>query len=549
MLAFITWLWNGLKALAGLVLPFAGQAERISSPLVRWGIRVLLLVLLWVGLYFLNDWLRVDTYVPALMRPAAENYLPILALLLLAWVWLGWYLWRLMTEPVESDFPDIDAAWKMATAALAEEGIDLAKTPIFLVLGRPLGGESALVEAAVAPSSRSLRVRGVPRGGPLRVYANDDGAYVTCTGASVLGRLARLLEQAGVPLPAAASPSLGRPGASARGRHDLPDHEDGEERPPTPGTPQSERRSEGGAVGGAAAQDPRTAPRRRHVLRRGGRAGRRLPGPRRGGFGGGRGPAGAPLPPDRPAAAAGPAGQGDAGAAAVGGRGRRRGRRRHRRGLSPRPGGRPRAPRVNCPVFALVCDLETAPGCRELLGDFKPENRKTGRIGRKFPLLPELAGGGRGGGVRLGPGLVLYRRVSDLDLRVLHPGTGGNRVARADHGGQRLRPVPDPGPAAGTAPCFSRILSPVLTTETGEPALFGGCYLAATGNKPDHDQAFIAAVFHRLIEEHKNASWNPLAVREDARQRAQGTWGLAAAPVLLLLLLASVGYGLVHMEW
>ncbi len=511
MWAFFTWLWNGLKALFGLILPIAGEARRIGSPLVRWGIRILLLVLLCVGLYFLNRWLEVSTYVPRPHPLVGQFYLPILGLLLLGWVWLGWYLWRLLTEPVESDFPDIDAAWREATAALAEEGIDAAKTPIFLVLGRPLGGESALLEAAVAPSSRSLRVRGVPRAGaPLRVYANDDGIYVTCAGASVLGRFARLLERVGVPLPAAASPSLAGPGASAGGTIFKTMRVEGNIRQlqdllrqGEKGEPSEEQQRKirellhGGAMSFAGAGRPgagaslirdeaeleEDAARLEHLCRLIARQ-RQPELPARGIL---------VLVPwaasasDEAAAAAAEACRRDLAAARA-------------------------ALRVNCPTFAMVCDMETAPGFRELVGHFRAERRRTGRIGRKFPLLPDVAG--KGVADVFASGLAWFC-TAEFPTWIYEFFTleqaDAEQAEQATDGNVRLYQIL--AQLLERHERVSRILAPALTTEAGEPALFGGCYLSATGNKPDHDQAFVAAVFHRLVEEHKNTSWSPQAVR------------------------------------
>src|SRR5205085_10340970 len=65
-------------------------------------------------------------------------------------------------------------------------GIDLTAAPLFLVLGRPAGGEAALFQAA----QLQLAVKMAPPRGdaPLHVFANRDGIYVTCAGASLLGR-------------------------------------------------------------------------------------------------------------------------------------------------------------------------------------------------------------------------------------------------------------------------------------------------------------------------------------------------------------------------
>ncbi|HEX5270388.1 MAG TPA: type VI secretion protein IcmF/TssM N-terminal domain-containing protein, partial [Gemmataceae bacterium] len=204
--------------------------------------------------------------------------------------------------------------------------------------------------------------------------------------------------------------------------------------------------------------------------------------------------------------------------------------------------------RVSCPAVALVCDLERAPGFPELVANFKPEKRKTGRIGRKFPLLPEL-GGARVADV-FASGLAwfctaefptwIYEFFTLEQTETEPPGQATERNVRLY---QILAQLLERHQR------FGRVLAPVLANESGEPAMFGGCYLAATGPKPEHEQAFIAAVFHRLIEEHKNASWSPQAVREDARQRVEGKWGLVAALVGIVLLLAGTAYGLTHIDW
>src|SRR5262249_15052220 len=48
------------------------------------------------------------------------------------------------------------------------------------------------------------------------------------------------------------------------------------------------------------------------------------------------------------------------------------------------------------------------------------------------------------------------------------------------------------------------------------PPLFGGCYVAGTGRDGAREQAFIAGVFRRLIENQNYVSWTPQALEEDA---------------------------------
>src|SRR5262249_53554204 len=45
--------------------------------------------------------------------------------------------------------------------------------------------------------------------------------------------------------------------------------------------------------------------------------------------------------------------------------------------------------KVHCPMFTLLCDLETAPGFREFLHRFQPELKQR-RFGKGLPLMPDL---------------------------------------------------------------------------------------------------------------------------------------------------------------
>ncbi len=118
-------------------------------------------------------------------------WLSILFLLVYALFWLAYWLLKLLgPEEQVSEFPDIDRAWEEAVASLRDKGIALADAPLFLVLGRPIAGEAPLFDAA----QFKFAVVGEPkRDAPLHVYAHRDGIYVTCTGASLLGELSRIV--------------------------------------------------------------------------------------------------------------------------------------------------------------------------------------------------------------------------------------------------------------------------------------------------------------------------------------------------------------------
>jgi len=67
------------------------------------------------------------------------------------------------------------------------------------------------------------------------------------------------------------------------------------------------------------------------------------------------------------------------------------------------------------------------------------------------------------------------------------------------------------------------LISSSCLTHADEPLLFGGCYLAGTGNDPATQQAFAEGVFKRLVEDQDLVSWTADALQEDGRdhQRAR----------------------------
>ncbi|MDZ4820160.1 MAG: type VI secretion protein IcmF/TssM N-terminal domain-containing protein [Planctomycetota bacterium] len=100
---------------------------------------------------------------------------------------------KLWLEGESSQFPDIDFAWRAGVDALKRNGIDLGATPLFLVLG---SSDDQQEQAVMTASGLSLRVRDVPEGpSPLHWYANPDGVFLFCSGASWLSALSELNEK------------------------------------------------------------------------------------------------------------------------------------------------------------------------------------------------------------------------------------------------------------------------------------------------------------------------------------------------------------------
>jgi hypothetical protein len=101
---------------------------------------------------------------------------------------------KLWLEGEISPFPDIDHAWKAGLAELDRQAIDLAQTPLFLVIGS--SGE--LQEKGIFDATRlSLNVRELPKGpAALHWYASADGVYLVCSDIGSLSKTASLGHQA-----------------------------------------------------------------------------------------------------------------------------------------------------------------------------------------------------------------------------------------------------------------------------------------------------------------------------------------------------------------
>jgi type VI protein secretion system component VasK len=198
---------------------------------------------------------------------------------------------------------------------------------------------------------------------------------------------------------------------------------------------------------------------------------------------------------------------------------------------------------VQCPVFALICDMETAPGFREFIERFPAQARKQ-RLGQRFPLLPDLNEG-----------------VSVLDVidssvqwicqslvptwvyKLFQLERDREEFAGAIHGNALLYRLM--GMMLGRQKRLGQLMKRALTTEQSAPWLFGGSYISGTGRDAGREQAFVAGVFRRLIDHQSAISWTPEALAEDADYHRWSTTGYT-----LMGLLTAAGVGLlVYRKW
>jgi hypothetical protein len=529
-----SWIGGGLRALGGTILPVFARSRdaRRLKPAVWWALHILMLSAVLVGLWLLNRWLDLGKLLVTPHPVLRDLWLPSLFLLVYSLSWLGWWLWNQLGPEQESPvFADIDQAWNEAVRALDQASIDLTEAPLFLVLGRPRGTEEALFQGA----QLRLQISGVPRraDAPLRVYASRDAVYVTCTGVSLLSRQSDLMaeqvgmpETADVPVVAALKPEfatmtvhggsesavaieqiIARARESGRGLAQL-----GEEEKRALSVLMAEQNATGDVV----------EPVRAHVSVLRNRADAELMTER-------LRHVGRLIARDRkpfcplngvllliPLAAT----RGDEEASQVG-------LICHRDLATVRA-----ATHVRCPVFALVCELETLPGFREMIARL-PEGQRDRRMGQRFPLVPDLEPSKVASMLESGIvwiGRILFPNLVDRLWAV--ESLGQATTAEAVRGNVRLyelmRQVRD------RMSRLARLLIRASAGEGNRPDMFGGCYLAGTGMDTAREQAFIPGVFRRLTECQDFVAWTPDAVREDAAFRSWAQYGYIALTVVTL---------------
>ncbi len=212
-------IWSAISRIfTGLAARVVGESTAKATKTLWAGVRWLILLFLFVAfeyaLYYFNDAINLGRWLPDLSPRLKPYYAPLVGLIVvLVGVVLYFFFATWDTEEEESPFPDLDAAWQTALDAVNQAGILPHQVSLFIVLGRPEAPETNLFDGAGV----KWVVKHSPPdpNAPLHVYAEKEtspksaypGAiYVTCRGASVLGKLAGILARDETVLPAAAGP-------------------------------------------------------------------------------------------------------------------------------------------------------------------------------------------------------------------------------------------------------------------------------------------------------------------------------------------------------
>ncbi len=515
-MSWLSWLWGLVTgpfqappavaeaAAAGQAAPPVPANRRRVLLIV---LHVLLVVLVVLGLWYLNGAFGLDRVVRWRWLGLHKVWLPLLFLLLYATFWLGCWLWRLLgPERSAGEFPDVEGAWAAAVAELRQAGIEPADAPLFLVLGRP----ASSLEQFFAASRQPFQVRHAPRtaDAPLHVYANREGIFVTCEGASLLGaQVARLGDRAPEegPRPTPLTSLLDGPGgmdvAPLAGEGGL---EEGPARivptvmllgeEPTP-QPRQRRPS---LLRNDAEVALQTA-RLRHLCKLIARD-RQPYCPVNGVL--------VLLPLE---ATATPHDALETGATC-----------RHDLATVRE------AARTDCPRFAVLCDGERLPGLSDLIAHFPEGKQRAWVLGQHFPLVPDLPPGELPAMIEGGVAWLTDNLLPAVIVKLMQTEDAAlsARLFRLlCESRERLR-------------LLAKLLEQaVLSGGRDEPPLLGGCYLAATGADGAREQGFLAGVFQRALAHQNFVAWTDEALEEDA---AYHRWALVGSVGLAVFLAAVI---------
>jgi hypothetical protein len=520
MLAFLNSIVSALTSLGDLILPAFGEVRNVRSigGVLWWIFHFILLAGVLAGLWFLNYFLGLDKLLDAPYPILRRVWLPLLFLLLYLATWLAHWLWRLLGPgDLLNKFPDIASAWEEGLRALARAGIDLADAPVFLFLGQPAGTDEALFSAA----GLRLQVERIPISpqAPIRLYANRDGIYVVCPGASLVARMADLLnnEEAAVPrIEAQTQPpqeteptqeaSSAAPPATTDGKS--PEPTPAQEKPTEETRSASTPRTKSGMLLRDTDEVERLLARLQFVcwlIRRSRRPYCSVNG----------------LVLLLPLAASSTEESAHQTALVC---------QRELHAAREMLG-------VHCPLLALICDLEKVPGFHTLM-DRLPSQQRQRVLGQALPLVPDLPVTGIPAMVDTAAQWVFGTQIPSLVYRLLQLEQSSSQEERKEaiRGNSLLYNW------LGQITQRQNQLVHLLTRGTLLPGetrhLFGGFYLAGTGHQPAREQAFAQAIFQRLLEGQNAVSWTQTALAEDAGYRRwirMSAFTLAALLVLLVL--------------
>jgi hypothetical protein len=476
-----------------------------------WLLHLVIVAVVVFGLWYVNSLYDLDKVLRSPWPWLHKFWLPLLFLLGYALCWLGWYLWKLLGPERETQsYTDIDEAWAEAVIALKEAGIEIAHTPLYLIIGRPSGSVDDLFYASQLP----LQVRTVPRRAeaPLHVYANKEAIYVTCEGASLLGRTAELLTAKENVSSSAVNMTLSPAALAGRLLPELlQSPTPAAEKPVKPATDADatlESKPEtsvaelllpepsGRTASFVTYRQPlrllqnideteRLTARLKYLCRKIAR--QRHPYCSVNG-----------LLILTPLAAT----DNDADA--------------HQTGLVIQRDVRAarESLRVRCPIETVLCDLERLPGFLDLMGQFTEERQRQQLLGRTFPLVPQIEPEQFPKMISGGLEWLCQTMLPSVVYQFLQTEKSGD-ASPEETLRRNARLVYLLGQLRDRQPRWSHILTQGVTVQEKQMPLLGGAFLCATGPDAAREQAFVHDVFSLLLENQNYVTWTPEALDEN----------------------------------
>jgi hypothetical protein len=528
LIDFLTWLWKSISSLVLRLMPqrfkpdqMVMQAQKKTEAATKkfepsklmvgigWLIHIAVVVLVVIGLWYVNSLFDLEKVLRSPWPWVHKFWLPLLFLLGYALCWLGWYLWKLLgPERETASFPDIDEAWAEGLYALKSADIAVEQTPLFLILGRPAGSADDLFFASQLP----LQVRSVPKraDAPLHVYANKEAIYVTCEGASLLGRVAELLR---IQEDAQADTTLNPPTIAVKHKPELLKVPTAAATPAPADEEGANLESQGeSSVAEMLLPEPsaqsasfvayrqplrllqnideaeRLTARLKYLCRRISRE--RHPYCSVNG-----------LLILAPLAAT----DNDADA--------------HQTGLIIQRDLRAarESLRIRCPIETVLCDLERLPGFLDVMAQFTEERQRQQLLGRTFPLQPQVEPEQFPKMISGGLEWLCQTMLPSVVYQFLQTEKPGEKAEELLRRNGRL--VQMLGELRDRQPRWSHILTQGITVQEKQMPLLGGAFLCATGPDTAREQAFVHDVFSLLIENQNYVTWTPEAVDENRDYR------------------------------
>jgi hypothetical protein len=553
VLYFISWIFERVRMGFGMILPIFSDARDTANwpRWLRWGLHLVLLGLVLYGLWWLQHsstqigtWLRTHlaSKAPDSVR---DIWLCLVFLVVYALCWIGYGLYKLFAADEESsEFPDLERAWKQAVTELERVGIKLndaeAAPPVFLVLGKPLGGMDSLFRASGwnfqyrFPSVQNSR---------LYVYACYEpyAVFVTVPDATGWTYLCNAVNGDTRNSPAANSAEANDPtktlsfdasadggggfGLSASEMHEFKTLQRVLSQKGLTDVQQDRLEMLGAKIHRGSTSRGQVSIRN-EVLRTGERELKFICSlMKRDRW---------PLCPINGMLVLVPwaAGESENVAQVVA------------RELANNLGMARSTMQLHYPTIAAICDIEVARGFGQFRNAFSPEQLKQ-RIGQRIPLVPV-----RTENTPETPTLIRWGIHWIAHAIVPVWVLGALRFDDQTHRQEGAHPNRDLylllREVQRRVPRFATILSrmPIGKNEAESSEdlealpLFGGCYLTGTGDKPNR-QAFVTGVFQRLVDDQAAVAWSRQAYAEDRSawrltQFGYAGIGVVAAAIILL---------------